>query len=197
MIKILFAVAAYLLGSIPTGYLVVRAADRRDIRQFGSRSTGATNVLRVKGLKYALPVMAIDVLKGFLPAFLALRLFHDPVLAGIAGFLAVAGHCYPFSIGFKGGKGMATAMGFFAAVSFWPFALTLAVFVLVIAASRFVSLGSILAVVSFPVFQLAFRRPAAIIIFGGAVALLVVARHSANIQRIVAGTERRLGEKSE
>ncbi len=194
--KALFAAASYLLGSIPTGYLFVRAADRKDIRQFGSQSTGATNVLRVKGLRYALPVMVIDVLKGFLPAFLALRLFHDPTFAGLAGLLAVAGHCFPFSIGFKGGKGMATSMGVFAALSLRPFALALAVFVLVVAASRFVSLGSILAVISFPLFLLAFKGSTGVVLGSAAVSLLVVGKHAPNIRRLVEGTEHRLGEKA-
>ncbi len=112
--KYLFIVAAYLFGSIPTGYLLVRWTGRKDVRDFGSRSTGATNVLRVGGWKSALPVAVFDVLKGFLPVFLALRLFDEPRLAAVCGLAAVVGHCYPFAIGFRGGKGVATALGAFA-----------------------------------------------------------------------------------
>jgi glycerol-3-phosphate acyltransferase PlsY len=196
MIKVLFGLASYLVGSIPTGYLLIRAADRKDIRQFGSGNTGATNVLRVKGLKFAIPVMIVDVLKGFLPAFLALRLFHDPFLAALSGFLAVLGHCFPFSIGFRGGKGMATSIGAFAAVAFPPLLASLAVFVLTIAASRFVSLGSILAALSYPLFVLLFHGPKAVFLWSLAISGLVLFKHKANIQRLLGGTERKLGEKT-
>jgi len=193
--KVLFALASYLIGSIPTGYLLVRAADRSDIRSFGSGATGATNVLRVKGLKFAIPVMVVDVLKGFLPAFLGLRLFHDPGLAALAGFLAVVGHCFPFSIGFRGGKGMATSMGVFAALAF-PLALvSLGVFALAIALTRYVSLGSILGVLTFPLAALATRRPGSLFLWGSAIAALVIFKHAGNIRRILRGGERKVGEK--
>jgi glycerol-3-phosphate acyltransferase PlsY len=193
--KVLFAVASYLLGSIPTGYLLVRASDRRDIRDFGSGATGATNVLRVKGLKFALPVMVVDVLKGFLPAFLALRLFHAPSLAALSGFLAVVGHCFPFAIGFRGGKGMATSVGVFAALAF-PLALaSLGVFILATAATRYVSLGSILGVLAFPLFTLVTRGPGGIFPWGLALSALVVFKHAGNIRRLLGGTERKIGEK--
>jgi glycerol-3-phosphate acyltransferase PlsY len=193
--KLLLVAAAYLLGSIPTGYLMVRAADRRDIRELGSQSTGATNVFRVKGLRFALPVMVVDVLKGFLPVFVALLLFHDLLWAGICGWAAVIGHCFPFAIGFRGGKGMATSMGVFAALALRPAAGSLVVFVLVIALSRFVSLGSILGVLSFPLFALVDHRAVPVVLTGLAVAVLVVIKHGGNLRRLLAGTERRLGEK--
>ena len=196
MIKILFAAAAYLAGSIPTGYLLVRSADRKDIRSVGSGSTGATNVLRVKGWKFALPVMAGDVLKGFLPAFLALRIFDDYRLAAAAGFLAVLGHCFPFAIGFRGGKGVATSMGAFAALAFLPFVAGLAVFVAVVALTRFVSLGSILAVLSFPFLLLAFHGPRQAFVWALAVSGIVVLKHGGNIRRLLRGRERKLGEKA-
>ena len=196
MMKVLFAVASYLVGSIPTGYLLIRAADRKDIRQFGSRSTGATNVLRVKGLNYAIPVMLLDALKGFLPAYLGLRLFHDPSVGAMAGFLAVLGHCFPFSIGFRGGKGMATSMGAYAALAFPAFLASLAVFVVTAAASRFVSLGSILAALSFPLFVGLFHGPKPVFFWGLATSALVVLKHEGNIRRLLTGAERKLGGKS-
>ena len=194
--KILYALASYLLGSIPTGYLVFRLAGGRDIREYGSQSTGATNVLRVKGVKYALPVAVFDVLKGFLPVFLAMRLLHDPVLAAVSGFLAAVGHCFPFAIGFRGGKGMATAVGAFAALSLRPCLASLGLFLLVIAVTRFVSLGSILAVLAFPVFLVLFGgAPTAALVCALALAALVVFQHRGNIRRLLAGTERRIGER--
>jgi len=194
--KILFAVASYLLGSIPTAYLLVRAVDRIDIRRTGSGNMGAANVLRTKGLKLAIPVVVIDVLKGFLPAFLGLRLFHDPALAALAGFLAAFGHCFPFSIGFKGGKGMATSMGAYAALSPPAFAAGLALFVVVVAATRRISLGSILAAAAFPFFSLLFRSPRPVFIGGLAIGALVIFMHRDNIGRLLKGTERRLGDKT-
>jgi glycerol-3-phosphate acyltransferase PlsY len=195
-VKILFALASYLLGSLPTGYLLIRMADRRDIRQLGSQSMGATNVLRVKGLKFALPVMIVDVLKGFVPALLALRLFHDPTLAVVSGFLAVVGHCFPFSIGFRGGKGMATSMGAYAALAPPAFAASLALFILVTAAGRFVSLGTIAGSLSFPVLVLLIQGPNGLVIGSLAISALIIFRHKDNIKRLLAGTERKLGEKA-
>lgn len=194
--KVLFAVASYLLGSIPTGYLLVRAADRNDIRRFGSRSTGATNVLRVKGLRYALPVVAVDVAKGFLPVFLGIRIFHDPALAALCGLLAAFGHCFPFSIGFKGGKGMATSMGVYAALAWPPFFASLALFVVTVAVSRFVSLGSVLAAASFPFFLLLLHGPRSAFVWSLAIAVLVIFKHKDNIGRLAGGTEAKLGEKA-
>jgi glycerol-3-phosphate acyltransferase PlsY len=194
--RILFALASYLVGSIPTGYLMVRAADRTDIRQAGSRSTGATNVLRVKGLKYAVPVMIIDVLKGYLPVFLGFRLFHEPLLAALAGFLAVLGHCFPFSIGFRGGKGVATSAGAFIALAVPSTLASLAVFILTVALTRFVSLGSILAALAFPFFVLLFHGPQTVFLSGLAIAALVIFKHKDNVRRLLGGTERKLGEKA-
>jgi glycerol-3-phosphate acyltransferase PlsY len=194
-VKILFAVGSYLLGSIPTGYLLVRATDRSDIRKFGSGATGATNVLRVKGLKFAVPVMVVDVLKGFLPAFLALRLFHDPFLAAVSGFLAVLGHCFPFAIGFRGGKGVATSVGAFAALALPSVLACLALFVLTVGLTRYVSLGSTLAAVSLPLFILLFRGPSTAFYWSFPTAALVIFKHHDNIRRLLHGTERKLGDK--
>ena len=130
--KYLFILAAYLFGSIPTGYLLVRWTGRKDVRDFGSHSTGATNVLRVGGWKSALPVAVFDILKGFLPVFLALRLFDEPRLAAVCGFAAVVGHCYPFAIGFRGGKGVATALGAFLAIAWLPCLACLGLFLVVV-----------------------------------------------------------------
>jgi glycerol-3-phosphate acyltransferase PlsY len=195
-VKALFAVASYFLGSIPTGYLFVRAADRRDIRDIGSRSTGATNVLRLIGWKFAVPVAAIDVLKGFLPAILSLRMFKDPFFASLCAFFAVAGHCFPFAIGFKGGKGVATSFGAYAALAFPSLLLSVGLFFLTVAVSRTVSLGSILASLSFPVFVLLLDGPRGVFAGSLAIAVLIVVKHYGNIRRLLNGTERKLGEKA-
>jgi glycerol-3-phosphate acyltransferase PlsY len=194
--KIVLAAASYLLGSIPTGYLLVRLSGKRDVREFGSGSTGATNVLRVKGWKIALPVAVFDVLKGFLPVALAAKWFADPVFAALCGFLAVVGHCFPFSIGFRGGKGVATALGAFAAIAWVPCLGSAGLFLIVVGLTRFVSLGSILASLAFPVILLAGGGSPAVAGVALAVAVLIVFQHRGNIRRLIQGVERKLGENA-
>lgn len=194
--RILVAVASYLLGSVPTGYLLSRWSGTRDVRRFGSGSTGATNVLRVKGWKVALPVAAFDILKGFLPAFLALRWFDDPVFAAFCGLLAVAGHCFPFAIGFRGGKGVATSLGAFAAIAWAPCLASAGLFLIVVGLTRFVSLGSILGALAFPLVVLIAGGSPAVAAVALAIAALVVVRHWGNIRRLLRGAERRFGEKA-
>lgn len=194
--KILAAVLSYLAGSVPTGYLLVRLFFKRDVREMGSGNTGATNVLRVRGWKTALPVAVVDVLKGFLPVFLVLKGSDDPVFAAVCGLLAVVGHCFPFSIGFRGGKGVATSLGVFAAIAWAACLASLGLFLVVIGLARFVSLGSILAVLAFPVFYLIGGGPAAVAAVSLGIGALVIFRHRSNIGRLLRGTERRLGERA-
>jgi glycerol-3-phosphate acyltransferase PlsY len=194
--RIFIAVAAYLVGSIPTGYLLVRLTARKDIRQLGSRSMGATNVLRVKGWRAALPVAAIDILKGFLPAFFALKYSGDPVFAAFCAFLSVVGHCFPFSIGFKGGKGVATSLGAYAAIDGLPLLACLGLFLIVVAISRYVSLASLLGSLAFPFLVLLAGGPKGVFVVSLAIAALIVFQHRGNIGRLVKGTERKLGDKS-
>ncbi len=190
-------VLSYLLGSIPTGYILVRLSEHRDIRNLGSRSIGATNVLRTKGWKYGLIVVVFDALKGFLPAFLSLRLTHDPGLAAVCALAAVLGHCFPFSIGFRGGKGVATAFGAYAGLAPLPFLAALGFFVVLVALTRYVSLGSLAISVLFPVMILVFKGPAELVYGSTVIALLIIIRHRANLVRLLKGTERKLGEKTQ
>lgn len=194
--KILFAVISYLLGSVPTGYLLVRWTGRKDVRDLGSGSTGATNVLRVKGWKTALPVAVFDILKGFLPAFLALKWFGDPAFAALCGLIAVVGHCYPFSIGFRGGKGVATSLGAYAAIALWPCLASLGVFLAAVGLTGYVSLGSILGSIAFPVIVLATGGPWRVAVLSLVIAAVVILRHAGNIVRLINGRERKLGEKA-
>jgi glycerol-3-phosphate acyltransferase PlsY len=193
--KILFAVLSYLLGSVPTGYLLVRMTGHKDVRDLGSGSTGATNVLRVKGWKTALPVAVFDVLKGFLPAFLALKWFGDPAFAALCGLVAVVGHCYPFSIGFRGGKGVATSLGAYAAIALWPCLASLGVFLVAVGLTGYVSLGSILGSFAFPVIVLATGGSWRVVLLSLVIAAVVILRHGGNIVRLINGRERKLGEK--
>lgn len=189
--------AAYFVGSIPSGYLVFRLAGSQDIRRFGSRSTGATNVLRLKGWRYALPVLVLDVLKAALPVWLALRAFPAErwVVFGVT-LMVVLGHCFPVFIGFKGGKGVSTAMGSYAVLATVPFLLSLAVFAGVIAATRYVSLGSLLATLSFPLIVYFGRGDSGLTVLGLTVFAVVALRHAGNIRRLLRGQERKLGQRT-
>ncbi len=197
MKTLLIVLAAYLIGSLPSGYLIFRRGLRRDIRGLGSGSTGATNVLRLAGWKYALPVLAADVLKAALPVWLVLKLTGDRRLAMAAALAVAVGHCFPVFIKFRGGKGVSTAMGAYAVLSPPLFAAGLAVWAATIAATRFVSLGSLLGTLSVPLLALFWKGDAELGILGAAVFLLIAVRHSGNIRRLLAGRERKLGEKKE
>ncbi len=192
---ILFVCLSYLLGSIPSGYLLFRLKNKGDIRDYGSRSIGATNVLRTTGWKLAIPVAVLDILKGFLPAFLGLKFFEDSRWALVFGFCAVIGHCYPIFLRFKGGKGVATTVGVYAAIAFIPLLLMMAVFVCVTAITRYVSLGSILGVLSFPLFSYFFQGETEILFLSAATFLLITFKHRGNIQRLIMKNEKKLGEK--
>ena len=193
--KIAFAVLAYLVGSFPSGFLFFRASEKKDIRDFGSGATGATNVLRLKGWKYALPVAVIDIFKGFLPAFLALKIFHDPQLAVICASAAVVGHCFPVTIGFRGGKGAATAAGAMSSIALGPALLSVAVFIATVALTRYVSLGTILAALTFPPLMVLFKMPPELIVLSLPILFVILIRHAGNIRRLIAGRERRFGQK--
>lgn len=193
--KIVYSVLAYFVGALPSGYLFFRASEKKDIREFGSGATGATNVLRLKGWTYAIPVAFLDLLKGFLPAFFALKIFGDPRLAVICASLAVLGHCFPVYIGFRGGKGVATAAGAMSAVALGPALLSLVVFVATVVLTRFVSLGSILGAVAFPIFMVLFKMPAPLIVLSLPILLIILIRHGENMKCLSRGKERKFGPK--
>ena len=205
---------AYLLGSIPTGYLAGRLLKDIDIRQHGSGSTGATNVLRILGKAAALVVLVIDVLKGvaaivsarwFFPWLYSASLATPPALdlqdalpwaVCLAGLAALLGHGRSIWLNFTGGKSAATGLGVLLAMS-WVVGLgAAAVFVAVLAIFRRVSLGSILAALTAVVLVLSLDHPWPYRLLVLAGSLYVIARHRANISRLLAGTEPRLGRSS-
>jgi len=196
--KAIWLLASYFLGCIPSGYIAFKMGEGKDIRQFGSESTGATNVLRLKGWRYALPVLIVDVLKAALPVWLALKAFPTErwVPLGVA-LMAVLGHCFPVFLGFKGGKGVSTAMGSYAVLAPVPFLIGLGVFVGVIAATRYVSLGSLLAALSFPIVVYFGSNDGGLAALGLAVFGLIAIRHAGNIQRLCQGRERKLGQRTD
>jgi glycerol-3-phosphate acyltransferase PlsY len=193
---IIYAILSYLVGSIPAGYILYRLSERKDIRRYGSQATGATNVLRLKGWKYAIPVALFDVVKGFFVVYFALELFQDQRLAILSGFLVVLGHCFPIFIKFRGGKGVATAVGVYATLAILPLLVSIGIFLGVIWLTRYVSLGSLLAMSSYPLFVFFFNREPGIIILGCAILCLIILRHLGNIKRLITGKERKLGEKA-
>jgi glycerol-3-phosphate acyltransferase PlsY len=187
---------AYLLGSIPFGYLLVRVFRKQDIRAQGSGNIGATNVARSGAKGLGLATLLLDIGKGLAGVMLARSVApgqYDVAVA--AGVAAVVGHVFPLWLGFKGGKGVATALGVFLALT-WPAGLsTLLVFAAVFAMTRYVSLSSIVAAAAFPLFGLYFvaaRTP--VVVFGFLfIPLLVIVKHHGNIGRLMKGTESRFG----
>ena len=201
---VLIVAAAYLLGSIPTGVWLGKWFRRVDIREHGSGNAGATNALRVLGLKWGLAVLAVDVSKGLAAVLLLAPLLTfgrpaDPeLLRVLAGTAAIVGHIFPVTIGFRGGKGVGTSAGVMFALAPLVALTALVIWLIVVVATRYVSLGSILAALSVTpllilqgaLFEVAPSRP--LLIFALLLALGVLASHRANIGRLLRGKENRL-----
>lgn len=189
----------YLGCAIPFGYLIVRFQKNVDVRNVGSGNIGATNVLRAGGKTAGILTLLLDALKGALAILVAQRLSHqDTRVVGLAAVIALLAHLYPVYLKFKGGKGVATGLGVFLVLAPWATLSVVLVFAGVVILTRYVSLGSILAAVFFPIFFyfLIVRYDSSQIwILGGAVScsILIVLRHSKNLQRLVQGEERRFG----
>jgi glycerol-3-phosphate acyltransferase PlsY len=187
---------AYLLGSLSFAVLLVRLSTGKDIRAEGSGNAGATNVLRAHGKKLGLAVAALDIAKGALAVFLVRQVTADPRYAAAAAFAAILGHVFPIFYGFRGGKGVATAVGAFGVLAPLPTLVCVGVFVAVVAVSRYVSLGSVVAMVLLPpVAGLLFHAPKAVVLAGAATAALILLKHRENLRRLALGEERRLGGK--
>ncbi|TLM66269.1 MAG: glycerol-3-phosphate 1-O-acyltransferase PlsY [Deltaproteobacteria bacterium] len=186
----------YLIAAIPTGVVLTRLMGFEDVRTKGSGNIGATNVYRVAGKLPGILTLCGDILKGFLP-LLAVKLWlaPTPLQLGLTGVVAIVGHCYPVYLRFKGGKGVATALGIFLVLD--PLALLGAclVFLGAVLATRYISLGSVLAAVTAPLLTLLFHRPLPLIAGAGAIGTLIVWRHRDNLRRLLAGTENRFGAK--
>lgn len=179
----------YLIGSLPIGYLVTQTTRGVDLRRAGSGNVGATNVYRTSGLGTAIAVMIADAAKGAA----AVLLGGGGANAVAAGVAAVIGHIYPVWLGFKGGKGVATASGAFAVLSPLPAAIAAAAFAVIVARTRFVSLGSIVATVLLPVIEWMTPGLRAVDIGATIVAVLILFRHRGNMMRLWSRTERALG----
>lgn len=210
----LAALVAYLLGSIPTGFLVARAKGV-DIRTVGSGNIGATNALRVLGKPAGICVLTVDALKGFLAVVLVVHWFPQlhqmapglfagddgssghlrEVIGIVAGIFAVLGHNYTCWLGFKGGKGIATSAGVLTALVPWALLIILSVWILLSAVTRYVSIGSIAASATLPFATWLTTRDWTLTLVTGAMGVLAIYKHKGNIQRLLGGTEPRIGQR--
>ena len=192
MDKIISIVVAYLLGSIPFGYLIVRGKVGADIRDTGSGGTGATNVSRRAGKAAGVLTLLLDAAKGAAAVLIAKALTGDDWVIAAAAIAALVGHIFPVWLGFRGGKGVATGVGIFLVLA--PIALLCAgvIFVAIVALTRYVSLGSIIAALLIPVFVWwqSDVRPSLIAAVAGAA--LILFAHRGNIQRLLSRTESRI-----
>ena len=200
------AVVAYLLGSLPTGYLVARAKGI-DIRKAGSGNIGATNAFRVLGRPAGIFVLAVDALKGWIAVRLAGPLILDQfvsndalgnqaiIVALVASIFAVLGHNYTCWLGFKGGKGIATSAGVLTALVPWALLIILSVWIVLFFVTRYVSIGSIAASATLPFATWLTTQDWTLTAVTGAMGVLAIYKHKGNIQRLLNGTEPRFGQK--
>ncbi|MGH9862333.1 MAG: glycerol-3-phosphate 1-O-acyltransferase PlsY [Candidatus Acidiferrales bacterium] len=188
---LLSLVAAYLLGALPFGYLLVRLKKGEDVRATGSGSMGATNVARAAGLVIGLSTLLLDLAKGYGAVELAARLTaKDPLWTGAAALAAILGHSYPVFLGFRGGKSVATGLGAFARLTPLAVLPALGIWVVVVALWRYVSLGSVLASAAYPLFAFALYRPPLETNLATVLcASIIILRHRSNLERLVSGTE--------
>lgn len=191
-------VASYLLGAVPTSYVVGRVFRGIDLRQHGSGNLGATNLYRVLGWKYAIPVALVDIAKGAVPvALLAPLVSASQYFALAAGLAAVAGHAVSPFVGFKGGKGVATAAGVMLALTPLTIAVLVVIWAIIVFSTGYVSLASIVAATLLPVLAwLLHPESRGLVPFDALIAAAIVWLHRGNIRRLLAGTEHRFGRRA-
>lgn len=197
---IIFTLLAYLFGSLPNGLYVAKVKNV-DIRNKGSKNTGATNVFRVMGAKFGILVLILDALKGFLPLILAEKAgVHENILV-LIGVTAVIGHTFSPFLNFKGGKGVATSLGIFLYLTPVPMLITLAMFFIVVGISKYVSLGSVLASILLPLLILIMPaneklgNKTVVFIISALLGAYIIYKHRANIERLKNGTENKFYKK--
>jgi len=194
-VYIVFIIASYLLGSIPTGIVISRIFGKGDPRKAGSGNIGATNVGRTSGKLAGVLTLLGDVLKGALPVIVTFQIMPESLLVSLVGLAAFLGHLFPVYLGFKGGKGVATGLGVMVVICPLATLLSAAVFALAAYLKRYVSLASMVAAAMLPVFMSFFPRGRNYVGMGVVVAVLIIWKHKDNIKRLVAGTENRIGGK--
>lgn len=198
-VAILWLIASYLLGAIPTSYLVSRAFAKIDLRRHGSGNLGATNLFRVLGWKYAVPVALFDIAKGIIPVvWFAPQVSSSELYALLCGVAAIIGHVFSVFVRFKGGKGVATAAGVMLGMAPLALATAAGVWALVLLTTGYVSLASIAAAAVLPLAVYLLEQPISPALFWVVVmvAISVVLLHRRNIQRLLNGTESRFGRRA-
>jgi glycerol-3-phosphate acyltransferase PlsY len=184
---------AYLLGSVSWSVVIVKLLQGLDVRTVGSGNAGATNVLRAAGRKAGAAVLVLDVAKGITAVAVPRALDAPAAVVSGAAVAVVVGHVFPVFFGFRGGKGVATALGSLGTLAPLAMALGIVVFLAVVAWKRYVSLGSIVTAAIFPFLVWMTYREPWLMVASGAIAILIVTKHSRNLQRLKRGTEPRLG----
>jgi glycerol-3-phosphate acyltransferase PlsY len=194
-VEIFLILLGYLLGSVPVGFLLGLRSGI-DVRETGSGNVGATNVARVVGKRQGILTLIVDTVKGFLPVILAIQLGASLAATVLVGAAAFIGHLYPIFLKFKGGKGVATALGVFLAVAPLATLVLVALFAFTVLASRIVSLSSILAAVAAPIIFWLFSYPPLVVGMAVFIALAITWRHQSNIRRMMNGSEPRFRSAS-
>ena len=192
---LIFAVVAYLIGSIPTGYLIVKAKTGQDIRTIGSGSTGATNVKRVLGKKWFFTVMVLDAIKGMVPVLIAKYLtFGDSLglVAVVSAVMVIIGHSKPLFLGFKGGKSVASGIGTIYALNFYVGLILTVVWSIITYFTKYVSVGSIIALICAPFLMYFLKNSIGYTVYATIAAIYIVYLHRENIKRLLKGTENKV-----
>ncbi len=192
MKDIIIVLICYLIGNISFSFLLTKLKLKKDIREFGSGNAGTTNVLRVLGKKYAVMVLIGDVLKGVVAVLIGKFFGSSQIVTILCGLAVVIGHNWPALMNFRGGKGIATSIGVFLMYDPIVALICIAIGIIIIAVSKYVSLGSISGMAIFPLVTLLFSRGTENFIFAFIIAVIAIYKHRANIGRLIKGTENKL-----
>ncbi len=203
IIKIIIAlICSYLLGSVPTSFIFGKLIKKIDIRQFGSHNVGATNAIRVLGVKIGIVTLLIDIAKGFFTIHLGKMIIQDPnnLMIISFGLAAILGHIFTIFLNFKGGKGVATSAGVLIALALIPFLIALFTFILIVWITKYVSLGSILAGIVLLIIEILINirnsySELEYLVFFFVIVLFIIIRHKKNINRLISGTENKISFK--
>ncbi len=196
ILGVLLLVIAYVMGSIPFGLIVGKMWAKVDVRQHGSGNIGVSNVFRTIGPLPAVVVLAFDAGKGALPVLLAVQVFPDSIWGLATGIAAIIGHNWPAFLRFKGGRGVATTIGVILTLSPIVALILFVLWVITLAVSRYISLASMIAALAFPLLVYFWRISGTYLALSILISVFVIYRHRPNIQRLLAGTEYKIGEKA-
>ncbi|WP_413774046.1 glycerol-3-phosphate 1-O-acyltransferase PlsY [Cetobacterium sp. NK01] len=197
---LIFAIIAYIFGSLPCGVWLGKGTKNIDIREHGSKNSGATNAYRILGPKYGIMVLILDALKGYIPLYIASSFGIDGIYIIVLGLVAILGHTFSFFLQFKGGKGVATSLGVFLFLMPKVVGILVLVFILVVGISKYISLGSVVCAALLPI--LAYFMPVRdaetrmpLVFISLLVGVFVIYKHKANIQRLMEGKENKFNLK--